>query len=89
MAISSLKMAFIGTHHRQVTRDDVDVAKNQRVQREMNAHRAPRTDPIFRIRRGRLRGKVEGPAGPSRSQLFRAIHDEIKFFFKGNVSNKF
>jgi len=55
--------------HRQVTRDDVDVAENQRVQREMNAHRTPRTDPIFRIRRGRLRGKVEGPAGPSRSVL--------------------
>jgi len=52
-------MAFIGTHHRQVTRDDVDVAKNQRVQRETRiAH------PIFRIRRGRLRGKVKGPAGP-------------------------
>lgn len=32
-------------------------------------YRAPRTDPIFSIRCGRLRGKMEVPAGPSRSVL--------------------
>lgn len=66
-----IKTPFIGTRHRQLTRDDVDAVK-QRISDEKREtserHRAPRTGPIFR--RGRLRGKVErAPRGPSRSVL--------------------